>query len=87
MAARLQEARARKRAVDEARAAQKAALREGAAASDEAAGVALPPKKRARAKQPAPPQEPKEEDECAICYADASRTHACAPCGHAVWPA
>ena len=44
--------------------------------------AAAPPKKRARAKQSKPPQEPKEEDECAICFADASRTHACAPCGH-----
>ncbi|KAH8070304.1 hypothetical protein JL721_5067 [Aureococcus anophagefferens] len=43
--------------------------------------AAAPPKKK-RAKQPKPPQEPKEEDECAICFADASRTHACAPCGH-----
>ena len=42
--------------------------------------AAAPPKKRAQ--QPEPPQEPKEEDECAICFADASRTHACAPCGH-----
>jgi len=50
--------------------------------------VAAPPKRAAtaprkkRAKQPEPPQEPKEEDECAICFADASRTHLCAPCGH-----
>jgi hypothetical protein len=46
------------------------------------AAAAAPPEKRARAKQPAPPQEPKEEDECAICFADASRTHLCFPCGH-----
>ena len=39
-------------------------------------------KKRARSKQPKPAQEPKEEDECAICFADASRTHLCVPCGH-----
>jgi hypothetical protein len=46
------------------------------------APAAAPPKKRARAKQPESPQEPKEEDECAICFADASRTHLCVPCGH-----
>ena len=48
--------------------------------------AAARPQKRARAKQPEPPQEPeqKEEvatDECAICF-DTSRTHACVPCGH-----
>ncbi|KAK7232061.1 hypothetical protein SO694_00031231 [Aureococcus anophagefferens] len=56
--------------------------RAAAAAPPEKRAVAAPPKKRARAKQPEPPQEPKEEDECAICFADASRTHLCFPCGH-----
>ncbi|KAH8054247.1 hypothetical protein JL722_8979 [Aureococcus anophagefferens] len=56
--------------------------RAAAAPPKKKAPAAAPPKKRARAKQPAPPQEPKEEDECAICFADASRTHACVPCGH-----
>lgn len=68
--------------VKPAAAAALAKKRAAAAPPKKKAPAAAPPKKRARAKQPEPPQEPKEEDECAICFADASRTHLCFPCGH-----